>query len=362
MIGSIRSAISKTMENFARPTHTSTFRATGELTPEEFVQAGDYLVYKFPTWSWSGGDAKCRKDWLPPDKQFLVTKEVPCLRRLDDNFASGWEGGDDNEGGEEGVEFGKSNTSAAAAPGSSSEGKTTHEAPKKTVQEEEEDEIPDMEDDEDDEEAIVRDYGNSEGGKDGTGITAPRRQYSLYICYTTRYRTPRLYLSGYHGKSNLPLSPDEMMEDIMGDYKDKTVTIEDFPHLEGNVQMASIHPCRHASVMKVLLDRADAALKLRRKRQLALANREKERESEIVRGLEGLSLEGESGKPAAAAVVDEWEEIVAEDGEGEGEGGEGGEGGKEGEVAIRVDQYLVVFLKFMASVTPGIEHDFTMGV
>jgi len=27
-----------------------------------------------------------------------------------------------------------------------------------------------------------------------------------------------------------------------------------------------------------------------------------------------------------------------------------------------VDQYLVVFLKFMASVTPGIEHDFTMGV
>jgi ubiquitin-like-conjugating enzyme ATG3 len=31
-------------------------------------------------------------------------------------------------------------------------------------------------------------------------------------------------------------------------------------------------------------------------------------------------------------------------------------------VAIRVDQYLVVFLKFMASVTPGIEHDFTMGV
>ena len=32
------------------------------------------------------------------------------------------------------------------------------------------------------------------------------------------------------------------------------------------------------------------------------------------------------------------------------------------EVAIRVDQYLVVFLKFMASVTPGIEHDFTMGV
>ena len=38
------------------------------------------------------------------------------------------------------------------------------------------------------------------------------------------------------------------------------------------------------------------------------------------------------------------------------------EGVNEDKVAIRVDQYLVVFLKFMASVTPGIEHDFTMGV
>lgn len=32
--------------------HVSTFTTTGEITPEEFVQAGDYLVYKFPTWSW----------------------------------------------------------------------------------------------------------------------------------------------------------------------------------------------------------------------------------------------------------------------------------------------------------------------
>ena len=35
---------------------------------------------------------------------------------------------------------------------------------------------------------------------------------------------------------------------------------------------------------------------------------------------------------------------------------------EEEDAAIRVDQYLIVFLKFMASVTPGIEHDFTMGV
>lgn len=159
------------------------------------------------------------------------------------------------------------------------------------------------------------------------------------------YRTPRLYLSGYDGKTALPLTPDQMMEDIMGDYKDKTVTIEDFPHFEGSVKMASIHPCRHAGVMRVLLDKADASLKSRRKRQLALQAKEKEGATQQgMPDVGGLSLSGSKDK------TDEWEEIVAED------------SGDEGEVAIRVDQYLVVFLKFMASVTPGIEHDFTMGL
>jgi ubiquitin-like-conjugating enzyme ATG3 len=33
-------------------TGPSTFRETGNITVEEFVEAGDYLVSKFPTWSW----------------------------------------------------------------------------------------------------------------------------------------------------------------------------------------------------------------------------------------------------------------------------------------------------------------------
>ena len=43
-----------------------------------------------------------------------------------------------------------------------------------------------------------------------------------------------------------------MMEDIVGDYKDKTVTLEDFPFFANNIKMASVHPCKHASVMKTL--------------------------------------------------------------------------------------------------------------
>jgi len=34
------------------PTGPSTFKDTGNITAEEFIKAGDYLVDKFPTWSW----------------------------------------------------------------------------------------------------------------------------------------------------------------------------------------------------------------------------------------------------------------------------------------------------------------------
>jgi len=138
------------------------------------------------------------------------------------------------------------------------------------------------------------------------------------------------------------------MEDIVGDYKDKTVTLEDFPYFDAGVKMASVHPCKHASVMKVLLDRADAALKLRMSK--IKAGKVKELDGKDS-GLEGLVDETKMLKLSEKATEkkegEDWEVLTPEE---------------EEEVAIRVDQYLVVFLKFMASVTPGIEHDFTMGV
>jgi len=132
-----------------------------------------------------------------------------------------------------------------------------------------------------------------------------------------------------------------MMEDIVGDYADKTVTLEDFPFFDTGVKMASIHPCKHASVMKVLLDRADAALKIRLEKM-----RKGGKGGEVESGMEGLAEQmnaaqiserkGHAGGVSAAggAAGDEWEVL-------QNEGG----GGVEDEVAIRVDQYLVVFLK-----------------
>jgi ubiquitin-like-conjugating enzyme ATG3 len=173
-----------------------------------------------------------------------------------------------------------------------------------------------------------------------------RRYYTIYITYSTYYMTPRLYLSGY-SSSNEPLPPLAMMEDIVGDYKDKTVTLEDFNFVSPPIKTASIHPCRHASVMKILLDRADAALKLR----IQKMKNGQEVSSQGMEGLvdqtSGLRLDDER-KKSEEKKNDEWEVLTDE--------------GKDDEVAIRIDQYLVVFLKFMASVTPGINHDNTMAM
>lgn len=44
-----------------------------------------------------------------------------------------------------------------------------------------------------------------------------------------------------------------MYEDISQDHAKKTVTMEQHPNLPGAGLMASIHPCRHADVMKKLI-------------------------------------------------------------------------------------------------------------
>lgn len=79
--------------------------------------------------------------------------------------------------------------------------------------------------------------------------------------YAVASATPRLYLSGYPWASK-PLHPKTIMVEIVGEYKDKTVPLEDLPFFDPSqfVKTASIRLYRHASVMKVLLDRADAAL------------------------------------------------------------------------------------------------------
>jgi len=77
------------------------------------------------------------------------------------------------------------------------------------------------------------------------------RTYDISITYDLYYQTPRLWLMGYSEKGE-PLTKKQMYEDIMSDYADKTVTMEQHPHQ--GIQCISIHPCKHAKLMKHIID------------------------------------------------------------------------------------------------------------
>lgn len=173
-MNSLYSVVNTLRDRYAPVSHTSTFRETGEITPEEFVAAGDYLVFKFPTWSWADADSEGRRvSHLPAGKQFLVTRNVPCNRRLNENFAG--DAGLEEALVEDGDDFKKSGGGAggggdedgwlrtgglaSSQPLKAREVRTVDDAGnagERAQPDDDDDDIPDMEDEEDDE-AIIRD-------------------------------------------------------------------------------------------------------------------------------------------------------------------------------------------------------------
>ena len=204
---------------------------------------------------WEAGKEALKSKNLPGDKQFLVTKNVPCPRRIKDLAARDMAIDKDVEG--DWVE-----AQVPVAPARAPEGKA---------------EVgPDAVVDIDDEEVkeaksaaaappqkgpeSVKDISEMEGEENvfediksqGTMAEMVKtRTYDISITYDFYYQTPRLWLFGYNEKAG-PLKKEEMFEDIMSDYANKTVTIESHPHL--GVNCVSIHPCKHASVMKKIID------------------------------------------------------------------------------------------------------------
>ncbi|KAJ3022925.1 UNVERIFIED_CONTAM: E2-like enzyme [Siphonaria sp. JEL0065] len=334
----------------------SKFKETGVLTTEEFVLAGDFLVYKCPTWAWAGGLASKRKvgfhtfiiktqsldpqDYLPADKQYLITRNVPCLKRVaameyrdaDDEEAIDDEMGDEwvathkgrvigGSGDEEQVrEIEDEDVNAPAAESSLNPGPpTTSTDNTETLPEIDNlnlDNIPDMDEElelvemeeEEDPAALIANENDTDKFVKTRQVplnvlllflvvldvcisnflltTILNRTYDISITYDKYYQTPRLFLFGYD-ENRKPLTPQHIFQDISQDHAKKTVTIEAHPN--ESLSLASIHPCKHGNVMKRLID-------------------------QMV----------ESGK-------DE----------------------------LRVDQYLLLFLKFMSSVLPTMEYDYT---
>lgn len=339
----------------------SQFAEKGVLTPEEFVAAGDTLVYKCPTWEWAAGAPGSAKPYLPADKQFLITRGVPCALRVS-SLEAGYstelsvtmvgEDGKEDEwlepqagAGHDDTDLGtissvtsftdagaavarmrttnlmahvmEDHTGAAAAAGSgvgvpeSKAGEPVEGDVKLAAEAEaagDDDEYADMEDFTEDN-LVVPDMASlsvvgtamkiAPAGPEVSGYLSAvepedgfvrTRSYDVSITYDKYYQTPRVYLFGYD-ESRSPLSPDAIMEDIMQDYANKTVTIEAHPHLPADGPHASIHPCRHAAVMKRIGDTLS-----------------------------------DGGRPA------------------------------------RVEQYLFIFLKFIQSVIPTVDYDHTIEV
>ena len=82
------------------------------------------------------------------------------------------------------------------------------------------------------------------------------RFYNVVVSYDQYYGSPRMYLFGYKcGAQNVPLTKEEMMEDVYSANREKTATIDPHPFVQA--PCISIHPCRHAEMMKRTLDRLE---------------------------------------------------------------------------------------------------------
>ena len=258
----------------------SQFIEKGVLTPQEFIEACDKLIYVNPMWEWGKASSKklMNKDF-PEEKQY-ITAEIKSWRRMKDivdddyieieNYKDGWQGMKYKK--ETKIENLTENLEEKVISSDikNNENKIVNLG----------DALESDSEDDDEKEEIVE--------LEEIKVNKNLRNYRVYITYDVYYNTPRFWLSGLDYK-NEPLNKDQIFEEIMTEYKDKTVTVENHPQL--NVPMVFIHPCRHADVIKTLVNQAI-------------------------------------------------------------------EGGKE----IKIEQYMFIFLKFISSVMPGLEMDYTTEV
>lgn len=234
----------------------SKFKETGVITTEEFVHAGDFLVHHCPTWKWERGEESKVKNYLPPDKQFLSTRNVPCYKRLkqmqttDENEVILDE--DDPEGGWVDTHHNIDTTQRVTEQmddmslDSDTRCRQNTEADQDEESSEGEmcsDDDVDVEDDDPAEVKLTK--------KEDSNVVS-MRSYDLYITYDRYYQTPRMWIFGYD-EAKRPLSVEETYEDISSDHVKKTVTQENHPHLPPP-GMLSIHPCKHAEVMKRIIE------------------------------------------------------------------------------------------------------------
>jgi ubiquitin-like-conjugating enzyme ATG3 len=271
-------------ENFVPILKESRFYEKGILTPEEYIQAGDLLITRYPTWSWMPASSlEKTRSYLPKDKQYLVTRSVPAVKRISELDVTviekinmdGWtalmdtyeysekkyEKLDNIDDILDDIDDSEEITTEVTDPPSHESDVPDPEDPSH------ESDVPDPEDPSHESDVPVEvetvvNLPKSEIFEDGwinpdddipifNKNVVRTRTYDVSITYDRYYQVPRVWLSG-SDEYGSPLAPTNIFEDIMKDYRNRTVTVEEHPH-KGGIHV-SIHPCKHSNVMKKLID------------------------------------------------------------------------------------------------------------
>uniref|UniRef100_A0A1I8B230 Ubiquitin-like-conjugating enzyme ATG3 n=1 Tax=Meloidogyne hapla TaxID=6305 RepID=A0A1I8B230_MELHA len=250
----------------------SKFKETGVLTPEEFVAAGDHLVHLCPTWSWAkASDSNGQTTFLITKQSALVTQRCAQIMGYDEILKEKIIKDESAETGDEQNEWVDTHhfdfeTNCAPKDFEEEENKVedikeNNLNEEENCEEEEEGEPIDLDEylssglleEEDPARFVLQNKSLKETKDDSTSNNLLRtRRYDLHITYDKYYQVPRFWLVGYD-ENGSPLAVDKMKEDFSQEHADKTITLESHPHISG-LTLATIHPCRHAPVMKRLIE------------------------------------------------------------------------------------------------------------
>ena len=235
----------------------SKFYQEGILTPEEFIEACDFLTSKCPSWKWCAAKESLYNKALPKEKQYLKTT-VSSYIRADEYLKSNSTKETDIEGDWVDADLENRNPKDQKKP--TTLDLDAGEEKKKVVvasggDDDDDDFVIEGQDNkneakknDDDFEIVDEEEGKKE--KEPSVGVVKTRTYDVTVTYDFYYCVPRMWLMGYNEKGN-PLTDEEMKEDVMPEYRNKTCTIE--PQTCTGLRNISVHPCRHSLLLKKMI-------------------------------------------------------------------------------------------------------------